>query len=121
MEDPAAFEPTALQRQISDKVCREIARRGMATPAYMLLEMSRPLNVIGAAGMHFFTPILATVADTASYEAFAAMLEHRGSVDYLIQRLDAAEEAHRPQPIRGNQETPLETPPEAPPETPASG
>lgn len=113
VEDPAAFAPTELQARITDRVCREIARRGMTLPAELFLEMSRPLNMVGAAGLHFFTPVLSAVADTAGYEAFAAMLEHRGSVDYVLSRLDAAE-AERKQ--RGSGE-----PERVDPNPPASG
>jgi hypothetical protein len=80
--------PNDAQRHVVDKVCREIARRRLTTPALMLLEMSRPLNFVSAQAMHFFQPILAILTDTRGYEEFAAFLEHRGSIEYLCRRLE---------------------------------
>jgi hypothetical protein len=85
------FVPTPLQAEVTAGMCREVVRRGMTTPALMALEMSKPLNGVAAATMHFFTPLVHLVTDAAGYEAFAAMLEHRGSVAYLCGAIEAAE------------------------------
>ncbi len=87
-------EPTDAQREIVDRVCREVVRRRMSTPALMFLEMSRPLNYLSSQAMHFFNPILAIVADTQSYTEFAKFLERRGSIDYMCRRIEAIEADH---------------------------
>lgn len=102
VDPPGPAEPTDQQREIVERVCREVTRRHLATPALLFLEMSRPLNYVGAQVMHFFRPILAAVASTGGYEAFAAFLEKRGSIDYICRRIEAIEAerdaAHSPPP-----------------------
>ena len=91
IEDPGAFEPTNHQKEVVEKVCREVARRHLVTPALLFLEMSRPLNYIGSQAMQFFSPIVGVVLDTRGYRAFADFLEHRGSIDYMCRRLEDLE------------------------------
>ncbi|MDA1017103.1 MAG: hypothetical protein O3A00_21920, partial [Planctomycetota bacterium] len=87
--------PSAEVREIVDRLSREVVRRHLTTPALMALEMSRPLNFLGAQTMHFFTPILSSITDTTGYSRFAEFLEQRGSIDYLCEQLEAAEQDAR--------------------------
>ena len=80
------------QSAIIDKVCREVVRRGVTTPALMALQMSRPLNFVGSQAMHFFQPMLAVLVDTGGYREFADFLERRGSMEYFCRRLEALED-----------------------------
>lgn len=93
VEDPEDFTPTELERAAAEKVCREIVRRRMILPTSMLLEMSRPLNYLGAQALHFFTPFASVLVDGRSWEDFASFVERRGSVEYLIRMLDDCEAA----------------------------
>lgn len=88
VEKPGAIDPTSAQREIVDRLCKEVVRRGLTTPALMALEMSRPLNVLGASALHILQPIITTVADGESARQFAAFLEHRGSIDFLCARIE---------------------------------
>ncbi len=88
VEDPDAFTPTDREREIAVRVCREIVRRRMTTPAIMLLEMSRPLNFLGAQALHFFKPFGSVFVDAGSWETFAAFVERRGSVEFLCRTLE---------------------------------
>ena len=88
VEKAGAATPTASQGAIIDRLCREIVRRRMVTPALMVLEMSRPLNYLGAQAMHFFTPLIGAVTDTAGFEQMAQFLEKRGSIEFLCGRID---------------------------------
>lgn len=63
----------------------------MTAPAFLALEMGRPLNYLSAQLLHFFQPFLTVLGDTASYEEFTRFLEQRGAVDYLIERIEALE------------------------------
>ena len=76
------------QMELVDIVCKAVVRRGMIVPALMALEMSRPLNFVASQAMHFFRPIVSVVLDGPSIAEFATFLEHRGSVEYLCQRLE---------------------------------
>lgn len=95
VEKPGDIDPSPHQREIVDRLCKEVARRQMATPALLALEMSRPLNGLSAATMHMFQPIIAAVMSTDSYEQFALFLEHRGSIDYLCQRIEHFEKERK--------------------------
>ena len=65
-------------------------------PATMLLEMSRPLNYLGAQALHFFTPFATILVDARAWETFAGFVERRGSVEYMIRLIDECEAAHVP-------------------------
>jgi hypothetical protein len=88
VEKPGDFDPTPEQREVVDRLCREVVRRGLSTPATMALEMSRPLNMLGASALHMLEPIIGTVMNAEAAKQFAGFLEHRGSIDYLCQRID---------------------------------
>ena len=88
VEDPDAFAPTDREREIVVRVCREVVRRRMTTPALMLLEMSRPMNFLGAQALHFFKPFGSVFVEAGSWEAFAAFVERRGSVEFLCRTLE---------------------------------
>lgn len=91
VDPPGAAEPTPEQADVIDRVCREVVRRRMVTPALMSLELCRPLNYVGSQTLHFFAPVVAALTDARGYQHFAEFLERRGSVDYLCQRLEDLE------------------------------
>lgn len=93
--DQQTVEPTPVQAQVVDKVCREIVRRGLTTPALVSLEVFRPLNYVGAQAMHFFRPIVTLILDGEGYRHFSEFLEHRESVDYLVRRIEELEDECR--------------------------
>ena len=96
VEPAGPFEPTEAQREVVQRVCRAIAARRMTTPALMFLEITRPLNYLGAQVMHFLAPIVTVAVDAEGYRQFSAFLEHRGSVDYLCRQLEAVEAEPEP-------------------------
>ena len=91
IEDAADFEPTPREAAAAEKVCREVVRRRMTVPAVMLLEMSRPLNYLGAQALHFFQPFGTVLIEPGAWETFANFLERRGSVEYLARLIEDAE------------------------------
>ena len=60
----------------------------MTTPALLFIEMSRPLNYLGAQALHFFDPIVSVLVDTTGYRHFAEFLEQRGSLEHLCRRIE---------------------------------
>jgi len=104
VDPPGAATPDDATRDIVDRVCRSIVKRGMTTPALMALEMSRPLNFVAAQAMHIVRPAADLVLDTQSLKQFACFLEQRGSIEYFCNRLQ--------QHAVGGVEAPLETPSE---------
>ena len=81
------FSPNEKQILIVDKVCREVVKRHLAMPAILLLETFRPLNYIGSQVMYFFQPIISSVLSVDGYTDFTELLEQRGSVDYICERI----------------------------------
>ena len=88
VEKSGIATPDEATAKVVAKICQEIKRREMILPAMMLLEMSRPLNFIGAQALHFFQPFGTVLIDPGAWERFATFLEKRGSVEYLLQALD---------------------------------
>jgi hypothetical protein len=91
VDPPGEATPTPPQQEPVDRFCREVARRHLTTPAVIALEMSRPLNYLASQAMHFFSPGVWALARHQTYDQyrhFAAFLERRGSIDYLVRRVE---------------------------------
>jgi hypothetical protein len=86
------------QMQMVDRLAREVVRRRLARPAILFLEMSQPLNYLGAQAMHFFSPFLTAVFDARGCEAFAKFLERRDAIELLCQRIEQLEQQTQPPP-----------------------
>lgn len=91
VDPPEPPAPNERQRVLIETLCFEVARRRLVTPALFLLELGRPLNYVSAQLLHFFHPMLTALTDAHGYEQFTLFLEQRGSIDYIHQRLEAAE------------------------------
>ena len=89
------FAPTEEELQLAERLCREIVRREIVLPALTFLEMSRPLNGIGAQTIHFFTPLLSTIFDPLQCRRMAEFLERRGSIDWLCTKLEELDRGPR--------------------------
>jgi hypothetical protein len=92
VEPPGPAEPTGEQRAVVERICREVVRRHLTTPAIAFLQMSQPLNYLAAQAMHFFVPIVSAVTDAGGMAHFAVFLEHRGSIEYICRRLEDLEQ-----------------------------
>lgn len=103
VDPPGAAEPNEVQRRIVDRVCRSVAGRGLAQPALLYLEVARPLNYLSAQAMHFFRPIVTALLSAEEYDEFAAFLEKRGSVDYLVAQLEHFEQQYETRRSRGGE------------------
>jgi len=94
VDPPGPAEPTAEQKPVVEWACREIARRRLTTPGLILLEMTRPLNFLAASTMHFFQPgfwAIMRQQTLENYQHFSQFLEKRGSMEYIIQRIEEIE------------------------------
>lgn len=76
------------ERRVVDRLCQEVARRDLVVPALMFLEMSRPLNYVGAQALHFFQPMIGALIDGDAPKHFASFLERRGAIDELCRTLE---------------------------------
>jgi hypothetical protein len=91
VDPPGPAQPTPEQQSAVDAVCRQIVKRHLTTPSLLFLEMSRPLNYVGAQVLHFFGPFLSVLTHRKGHQHFAAFLEHRGAIDYLCRRIEELE------------------------------
>ena len=89
IETEGPLEPTAAQRAIVDRLCREVVNRRLATPALVFLETVRPLSYVSSQALQFFAPILSVIADAAACRELAEFLEHRGSIDFLCRQIES--------------------------------
>lgn len=99
VDKPEAIDPTPQQREIIDRLCKEVARRELGMPALLALRMSQPLNVLAASALHILQPIISALLNPESITQFALFLEHRGSIDYLCKRIEhfgTARREHQP-------------------------
>ncbi len=94
VDAPGAVEPTEAQRPAVEWVCMQVAKRNMTLPGLIVLEMTRPLNYLGAQVMHFSRPGVWAIAPSrlySGYKNFAEFLEHRGSIEYMCRRIEELE------------------------------
>ena len=94
--------PTEEQKDIIDKVCIEISRRHLTSPALIFLESFRPLNYIGSQVMHFFHPFISAITNANGYRIFSEFLESRSSIDYLYNRIEYFENEFEKEGINKN-------------------
>jgi len=91
VEPDGPAEPNPEQRELIDRVCREVVKRHLTTPALAFLEMSRPLNFMSSQLLHFLAPLISAVSDAQGHRRLADFLEHRGSIDFISGRINALE------------------------------
>jgi hypothetical protein len=91
IDSPDQVQPNKTQCAVLEKLCTEVVRRRLTTPALFMLEMSRPLNYVSAQLLRFIEPIATVIANKNEYEHLTLFLEQRGSIDYICGRLEALE------------------------------
>jgi len=86
--DRSEFRPTERQKIIVDKIAQRISKHGMETVAILFLESFKPLNYVASQLLVFFEPILKGTLFGEEYTDFYKMLEHRGSINYILERVE---------------------------------
>ncbi|MGE5532166.1 MAG: hypothetical protein ACM3VW_08640 [Bacteroidota bacterium] len=80
------------QREVLRKVAEGLVARKLTAPAIFVLESSMPLTYVASQALVLLRPFVQAIIGIRDYEVFAAALEDRGNVEWLIQQLEAAEE-----------------------------
>ncbi len=80
------------QREVLERVAREVARRGMCSPAIFLFESIQPLSFVAGQALAFIQPLLTVMLDAPDYEVFREAIEDRENVRWLVDRLEELEE-----------------------------
>ncbi len=86
-------EDTHNQRKALARLADFVIQRHMASPAIFMLESVKPLSFIGGQALIFFEPILEAFCTPGDYRLIAEGLQDRDNIEWLIQRLEAGEEA----------------------------
>ncbi|MDA1008597.1 MAG: hypothetical protein O2800_06290 [Planctomycetota bacterium] len=81
------------ERELTERLCKEVVRRKMGTAAIMFIESMRPLAGVGAQALHFFQPFGTVFVDRRQWDIIAKFLEKRGAVEHLLQRIEAIEQS----------------------------
>jgi len=81
-------ELTPQQEQILAKIAQKVVDWKMSVPAILFLESVKPLNYIGSQMMAFFEPFVQTVFSWKDYDEFRKMMEERGTVEKLLQKIE---------------------------------
>lgn len=78
----------AEEQAVVDQVAQGVVRRGMSTPAIMLLESVRPLHFVGSQALAFFEPLASAVLDPAKCQTFRRVLERPRGIPQLIASIE---------------------------------
>lgn len=76
-----------------DRLVRFIVDRGLEAPATLALEASRPYTFLGSQFLVFIRPFAHLALPGPDYDRFARLIERRGSVDLILDRLAKAAHA----------------------------
>ena len=87
------LEVTDAQARAVDRIARFIVRFELTVPTILSLEAMRPLSYVGSQLMHMLTPSVHALLSVGDWEALAELLEDRRGLEYIIQRIEAADRA----------------------------
>ena len=82
--------PAEERESLISKTVEVIARRGLQTPALLLLEMHKPLAFVASQGMVAGAPLLAPLIGLERMQAVGRLLATPGGIDELIARIEAS-------------------------------
>jgi hypothetical protein len=80
---------TSRRQLLIERLTRRIADLGLTAPAILFLEMHKPLAFLGAQLLWVAQPFLSIGWNEADLRDFAAIVENRGGVEELIERLES--------------------------------
>lgn len=96
VEPEGPLDPTPEQRAVVDEFCTRIVERGLALPAILFLESSRPLGPLAAQSLLLLQPWFELALPREQLALFTKFLDRRGSFDFLCQRLETLSAAPLP-------------------------
>ncbi len=67
----------------------------MTVPAILTLESVKPLSFVGSQALYFFEPMVRAFVSVPDYERFAALVERRDTLETLLVKIEARDEATR--------------------------
>ncbi|HEY3396915.1 MAG TPA: hypothetical protein VGM19_04575 [Armatimonadota bacterium] len=94
-------ERQAEQRRVLAGVADQLIARRLGAPAIFFLESIKPLSFVASQALVFLGPILQALLSMKDYELLAESLEDRENLEWLICRLEEAEENNYRSPAAG--------------------
>lgn len=91
---PAELTPQRRDEMI-EKTAQAVVRRGLATPATMVLEMHKPISVVGANLMMLGTPLAAPFLTWKLCDDVVFFLMDRANLERLAKRIEELRDARR--------------------------
>lgn len=83
------------EKALLDTLARKIVERGLSAPAVIVLESTKPLNVVGCQALNFFEPLVQSIFSIKYYDEFVQLMENRSNIEELIVRIESLEEERR--------------------------
>jgi hypothetical protein len=77
------------RKELIDKIATEVVKRGLETPAIMLLETFKPLSFIGAElAIFYLFPYIKAITTSPTVDEVTALFHDRSAVEDLIRRIE---------------------------------
>ncbi|MCA9727798.1 MAG: hypothetical protein R3E12_17580 [Candidatus Eisenbacteria bacterium] len=94
----SAWSPAPAERSSEDEalllaVADRVVRMGLGTAAIFFLESVKPMAFLGSQALAFFEPFVRAFLTTERYQRFAALMENRENLEFLIVGVEAREAA----------------------------
>ncbi|MEM2136691.1 MAG: hypothetical protein QXI93_01905 [Candidatus Methanomethylicia archaeon] len=84
------------RKELIDKIATEIVKRGLETPAIMLLETFKPLSFIGAElAVFYLYPYVKAITTSSLVDEVTAIFHDRSAVEELIKRIEELVEVEK--------------------------
>lgn len=74
--------------ELIDKIAHKIYRLHLETPAILLLEMMKPINLIGSSLGIVFEPFVNGFLHLSNYDRFCNLMSDRKNVEKLISNIE---------------------------------
>jgi len=102
-------ELTPHQEEILTQIAKKVIDWRMSVPAILFLESVKPLNYVGSQMMAFFEPFVQAVFSWKDYDEFRRMMEERGTVEKLLQKIEQLDSEAQDKEKKLKQEPKLKT------------
>lgn len=91
--EPAPFAPEDVA--LLERVAARVVELRLEVPAVLALESVRPLSFVAGQAMVFFQPMVQALLRFDDYRRFAALLERRDTLEFLVSLIERRAEAGR--------------------------
>ncbi|MFM8286406.1 MAG: hypothetical protein ACKOGA_06730 [Planctomycetaceae bacterium] len=88
---PEAFQPTAAQRDIIERLVGLARERELRVPAVLFLDSLTPLHGVAAQVLHFLQPLGDLLGVDHGWREVVTVLEQPGGCEYVLRRLETPE------------------------------